>query len=81
MQRNLLAGSLALIVGLPLGWILTMMVTPLLWRLEPILNMELAGHSGPSDWVFYLGWGIVVPLLFLLFKAMIAKRGSPHSQE
>jgi ABC-type antimicrobial peptide transport system permease subunit len=81
MQRNILAGSLALMVGLPLGWILTMIMTPLLWRLEPILNMELAGHSGPSDWVFYLGWGIVVPLLFLLFKGISAKRGSPHSQE
>jgi len=49
MKRNFLAGLLALLVGLPLGWILTMMATPLLWRLEPILKMELAGHSGPSD--------------------------------
>jgi ABC-type antimicrobial peptide transport system permease subunit len=70
MKRNFLAGLLALLVGLPLGWILTMMATPLLWRLEPILKMELAGHSGPSDWVFYLGWGIVVPSLFLLFREM-----------
>ena len=72
MKRNFLAGLLALIVGLPLGWILTMITTPLLWRLEPILKMELAGHSGPSDWVFYLGWGIVVPSLFLLFKGIFA---------
>jgi hypothetical protein len=74
MKRNLLAGLLALVVGLPLGWILTMMATPLLWRLEPILKMELAGHSGPSDWVFYLGWGIVVPSLFLLFRQIAHQR-------
>jgi len=74
MKRNLLAGLLALVVGLPLGWILTMLATPLLWWLEPILKMELAGHSGPSDWVFYLGWGIVVPSLFLLFREIGRQR-------
>jgi len=73
MKRNFLAGLLALLVGLPIGWILTMMATPVLWRLEPILKMELASHSGPSDWVFYLGWGIVVPSLFLLFKRIFTK--------
>jgi len=73
MKRNFLAGLLALLVGLPIGWILTMMATPVLWRLDPILKMELACHSGPSDWVFYLGWGIVVPSLFLLFKRIFTK--------
>ena len=73
MKRNLLAGSLALLVGLPLGWILAMMATPLLWRLEPILHMELAGHSGPSDQIFYLVWGIVVPSLFLLSRQYLER--------
>ena len=29
-------------------------MTPLFWRLEPAWGIELAGHSGPSDWI--LGW-------------------------
>ena len=45
MKRLLMPGLFALILGLPLGWILTVMATPLLWRLEPILHLELAGHS------------------------------------
>jgi hypothetical protein len=57
-----------LVVGLPLGWITAMLLTPLLWRLEPVLHVELAGHSGPSDWVFYVVWAIVVPALFFVFK-------------
>ena len=57
-----------MVVGLPLGWITAMLLTPLLWRLEPILHIELAGHSGPSDWVFYVVWAVVVPALFFVFK-------------
>lgn len=68
MKRTIFATVLALVIGLPVGWILSMMLTPLLWDLEPILHMELAGHSGPSDWIFYMVWAIVIPSLFLLFR-------------
>jgi len=44
-----------------------MFSTPLLWRLEPILHMELAGHSGPSDWIFLCSWAMIVPTLFAVF--------------
>ena len=74
MKRAILFALLALIIGLPAGWILSMMLTPVLWQLEPILNMELAGHSGPSDWVFYVVWAIVVPALFLFFHSVIFRR-------
>ena len=67
-KRTWFSLGMAILVGLPAGWILTFMATPVLWRLEPVLNMELAGHSGPSDWVFYVGWGIVIPVLFLVFR-------------
>ena len=49
---RMLAIALALVIGFPAGWIISMLLTPILWKLEPILHMELAGHSGPSDWVF-----------------------------
>jgi hypothetical protein len=47
-----------------------MLLTPALWHLEPILHMELAGHSGPSDWIFYLVWLILIPLLFGIFSGL-----------
>ena len=68
MKRNAIAVTLAVLIGLPLGWIVAMMMTPLLWKLEPVLHMELAGHSGPSDWIFYVVWAVVIPLLFLLVR-------------
>ena len=68
MKRTAIAALLSLFVGLPLGWITAMLLTPALWRLEPVLHVELAGHSGPSDWVFYLVWAVVVPALFWVFK-------------
>jgi ABC-type amino acid transport system permease subunit len=79
MKKTLVATALAIVVGLPLGWILAFMATPLLWQLEPILNMELAGHSGPSDWVFYVGWAVVIPGLFFVFRWILlqAPRNGP----
>jgi ABC-type antimicrobial peptide transport system permease subunit len=73
MKRAALALVLAVLIGLPLGWIITMMLTPALWKLEPILHMELAGHSGPSDWIFYAMWLVVVPVLFVFFRWMLRK--------
>ena len=77
MKRNLLASSFAIVVGIPLGWILAMMSTPILWRLEPFLHMELAGHSGPSDWVFYVAWAVVLPAFFFLFRFSLFRAVAP----
>jgi ABC-type antimicrobial peptide transport system permease subunit len=63
-----IAITLAVVLGLPLGWIVAMLLTPALWRLEPVLHMELAGHSGPSDWIFYLVWALVIPSLLIVFR-------------
>jgi hypothetical protein len=76
LKRTAIAMVLVVIAGLPLGWILSMMLTPLLWELEPVLHMELAGHSGPSDGIFYLIWAIVIPSLFLLFRWIGARMRS-----
>lgn len=75
MKRNLLAIVLAIAIGLPVGWICSMLLTPMLWRLEPILHMELAGHSGPADWVFYVVWFVMILGLFLLFRLVFFTRG------
>ena len=70
--------GLSLLTGLPLGWIVAMFSTPLLGWLEPILHMELAGHSGPPDWVFYLVWAMIVPTLFALFFRSLRARRRPR---
>ena len=75
-----LAVTLCLVVGLPLGWIVAMFLTPLLGLLEPILHMELAGHSGPTNGVFY--WAIVVPTLFgRFFWKLRARRHASEAVE
>jgi hypothetical protein len=79
MKRHLLAIVLALLIGLPLGWVLAMMMTPILWRLEPVLHMELAGHSGPSDWIFYVVWAVVAPVLFLLIRFVFLARPAKNT--
>ena len=73
LKRAAIALILAVLIGLPLGWIVSMMLTPVLWKLEPILHMELAGHSGPSDWIFYVVWLVLIPLLFGFFRWMLRK--------
>ena len=74
MKRSIVAIVLAVVIGLPFGWIASMMLTPILWKLEPILHMELAGHSGPSDWIFYVVWLILIPSLFGTFRWLLRKR-------
>jgi len=74
IKRTALAIIAAVLVGFPAGWIFAMALTPLLWRLEPVFHMELAGHSGPSDWIFYLVWAFVIPGLFFVFRQRLSRR-------
>jgi hypothetical protein len=68
MKATILALLLASLLSLPLGWIIAMALTPVLWRLEPVLHLELAGHSGPSDWVFFVIWAVLAAVMFLVFR-------------
>jgi hypothetical protein len=80
MRQDAIAAGLSLVVGLPVGWIIAMLLTPVLWRLEPILHIELAGHSGPSDWVFYVLWAVIIPALFFLFRFVVFPRREDPDQ-
>jgi len=73
MKKTILAALVSVIVSFPLGWIVAMLLTPVLWRLEPVLNLELAGHSGPSDWVFVVIWALIAIGLFLFSRWVLAK--------
>jgi len=48
-----------------LGSVGSFLATPLLWKLEDVLHVELAGHSGPSDWI------IACAILFLWATCVI----------
>ena len=71
LKRLTFAIALAVLIGVPGGWVIAMLLTPALWHLEPILHIELAGHSGPSDWILYLVWLILIPLLFGIFWRLL----------
>ncbi len=70
--KTTLALLIATVVSLPAGWIIAMLLTPVLWRLEPVLNMELAGHSGPADWIFWVIWVIVAAALFFVLRLVFS---------
>ena len=73
MKHTIFAFVAALFIGFPSGWILSMALTPLLWRLETVLHVEMAGHSGPSDWVFYVVWALLIPSLFVTFRTRLTR--------
>jgi cell division protein FtsX len=77
-KKTILALLIAVVVSLPLGWIVAMLLTPVLWRLEPVLHLEFAGHSGPSDWVLLVIWAIVAIGVFLVLRSVFS---SPKSKE
>jgi hypothetical protein len=65
--------------GFVIGFIAAMLCTPLLWKLEPVLKMELAGHSGPSDWVMWIFFGFFALLIELLL-VLSYRRGRTTSK-
>jgi len=80
MKRTLISLVIAIVAAFPVSWIAAMLLTPFLWRLEPVLHMELAGHSGPSNWVFLLMWVLVAIALFVslyLATRNTMRRASP----
>ena len=53
-------------VGFVMGLITCAMLTPVLWKLEPVLGLELAGHSGPVDWLLITCGAIFAAIGFAL---------------
>ena len=63
---------MAVVAGFPVGWFVAMMLTPVFWRLESILHVELAGHSGPSDWLIFVIMAVTVGVIFFLFRRVLS---------
>ena len=60
--------AVSLVIGVPTSVVFTYLSTPYLWRLEPFVGIELAGHSGPADWVFEVNIVAVTLVVFLLLR-------------
>ncbi len=65
------------ILSVPITAVVSIAITPLLWKLEPITGMELAGHSGPSDWLIVALYAVFVIVLFLAILRLSRGRGTP----
>jgi len=68
MKKNLYAAVGAIVLGFVSGYIISFLLTPLLWKLEAPLHLELAGHSGPEDWIIILFIMISGLLWFLILR-------------
>jgi hypothetical protein len=55
----MLAGLGVLVVCMPAAFILTFLLSPLWSWIEAKYGIESIGHSGPSDWCFYVVYGVV----------------------
>lgn len=73
MKRWLIPAVVAIVVGFPTAFIAGMLLTPVLWKLEPMLGMELAGHSGPSDWILWMLWGMIAVTIFILWRTVFRR--------
>ena len=70
--------SLALVsavVSFPLAFSGTIMMNPLLGRLEAKYGVELTGHSGPADWIFALVFALTAITLFAVL-VLVTRRPS-----
>ena len=56
----------AAVAAIPASFVTAMLLTPVLWRLEPVLRMELAGHSGPADWIITTIFGVFTAVLSII---------------
>lgn len=77
MKRTMFALVVAVVAGLPAGWFLAMLLTPVFWWLESILHMELAGHSGPSDWLMLVIMALTVCAIFFLLRWPLSSPRQP----
>ncbi len=67
---------LSAIVAVPLSFFVAMLLTPVLWRLEGVIGIELAGHSGPADWIIAAIFGLFTVMLSVILLRLTRARGA-----
>jgi len=74
-SRLISLGLLSAVVSFPLAFTGTIMMNPLLGRLEAKYGVELTGHSGPADWIFALVFALTAISLFAVL-VLLTRRPS-----
>jgi hypothetical protein len=65
---KIVAGCVLLLVPAAVtGLIAAFLLTPALWKLEGVLGIKLAGHSGPADGVIIFTMGVFWGLFVLIY--------------
>jgi hypothetical protein len=70
----------AAVISFPIAFIGTIMMNPLLGRLEARYGIELTGHSGPADWIFEVVFGITIVVVFLLLRVAVILASGHHRE-
>ena len=65
--RYFFTGLAILVVCMPIAFIATFLLSPLWSWIEATYGIESIGHSGPSDWCFYVVYGVLVVLAWSVF--------------
>ena len=76
--RRLVLALLTVAVCLPLAIIFTIVLLPVWSWIEATYGIEAVGHSGPSDWCFWLVFGTMSSIaVAMLFKPRKPPRYEP----
>ena len=59
---------ISLLIAIPGTFVVSFLMTPTLWRLETVVGIELAGHSGPEGWVFAVNLVVIAAAVFAVLK-------------
>ena len=76
LWRRLAIIAAIVLIGLPITFAATIALMPLWSMIERRYGIESVGHSGPSDWCFWVVFGVY---LFLAATATLGLRRSAHS--
>ena len=59
-----------LILCVPITFVITFLLTPLWTWIEFHYQIESIGHSGPSEWCFYLVYVVLVSIFLAAFAVL-----------
>jgi len=76
MLRHLFVAALLLAGSALVGVVASFLLTPVLWRLEAPLGLELAGHSGPAEWVILTFILVACTLSFGAWRLAVMRKRS-----
>lgn len=71
MNARLIVAVVAIIIAcVPIAFIATILLSPFWSWIEATYGIESIGHSGPSDWCFYLVYGLLTASALIAFYSL-----------